>query len=154
LITSVPYNWFFLQPPPFSPYNTPPPLYFGGGGAPLPYGVSSRYGYPVPPSGMRYDYGAPVSAHGMRYDYGAPASAHGMRYDYGAPASAHGPYSPVPTFPPGSYGGTFFYCNLYILFKNQNKETFWYSWKLKSGGKIHCHLMCKDMVGNFHHRCT
>ncbi|KAG6630560.1 hypothetical protein I3843_13G024700 [Carya illinoinensis] len=65
-------------PAPFSPYNTP--FYFGGVGAPpLPYGLSGRYGSPIPHSGMRYD--------------------------YGVPASAHGPYGPMPTFPPGAYGG-------------------------------------------------
>ncbi|KAF5469975.1 hypothetical protein F2P56_010529 [Juglans regia] len=70
-----------INPPaPFSPYNTPPPFYFGGVGAPpLPYGLSSRYGSPVTHSGMRYD--------------------------YGFASSAHGPYGPMPAFPPGGYGG-------------------------------------------------
>ncbi|XP_062073212.1 ranBP2-type zinc finger protein At1g67325-like isoform X2 [Humulus lupulus] len=64
-----------------SHYNNPPPFYIGGfGPPPMPYGVSTRYGSPIPHSGMHYDYGAPPVAHG-----------------------AYGP--PVPTFPPGGYGG-------------------------------------------------
>ena len=80
MITHVTYNCLFLQSAPMSPYNTAPPIYFGGIGAPpLPYGMSTRYGSPVPHSGMHYD--------------------------YGLPSSAHGPYGPLPTFPPGGYGG-------------------------------------------------
>ncbi|KAL4600062.1 hypothetical protein ACB098_11G126100 [Castanea mollissima] len=65
---------------PISPYNAPPPFYYGGVGAPpLPYGLSGRYGSPVPHSGLHYD--------------------------YGLPSGAHGPYGHLPTFPPGGYGG-------------------------------------------------
>ncbi|KAK9273352.1 hypothetical protein L1049_018161 [Liquidambar formosana] len=60
-----------------SPYNPPPPFYFGGVGAPpppMPLGVTGRYGPPV-------------------------------LYDYGVPGSAHGPYSLLSPFPPGNLGG-------------------------------------------------
>ncbi|KAK7350439.1 hypothetical protein VNO77_09084 [Canavalia gladiata] len=65
-----------------SPYNNGhPPFFYGGVGAPPPppYGVSGRFGSPMPHSGVQYDYGL----------YTRP----------------HVPYSPVPAFPPGSFGG-------------------------------------------------
>ncbi|XP_057981610.1 ranBP2-type zinc finger protein At1g67325-like [Malania oleifera] len=63
-----------------SPYN-PLPYYYGGIGAvpPMPLGISSRYGPPVP--------------------------LPGLRYDYGGPGSAHGPYGLMTTFPPANLGG-------------------------------------------------
>ncbi|KAM6556196.1 hypothetical protein CsatB_003215 [Cannabis sativa] len=64
-----------------SHYNNPPPFYYGGFGLPpMPYGVSTRYGSPIPHTGVHYNYAAPSVAHG-----------------------AYGP--PAPTFPPGSFGG-------------------------------------------------
>ncbi|XP_061362920.1 ranBP2-type zinc finger protein At1g67325-like [Gastrolobium bilobum] len=64
-----------------SPYgNSHPHFYYGGVGVPPPpYGVSSRFGSPMPHSGVQYDYGL----------YTRPRV----------------PYSPVPSFPPGSFGG-------------------------------------------------
>ena len=63
-----------------SHYNNPPPFYFGGFGAPpMPYGVSTRFGSPIPPPGLHYD--------------------------YSAPAGGHGTYGPVTTYPPGGFGG-------------------------------------------------
>lgn len=59
-----------------SPYNHPPPFYFGGVGAPppMPLGGPSRYGPPIPVPGMHYDY---------------------------SPGNVHGPYGLLTTFPPG-----------------------------------------------------
>ncbi|PON60864.1 zinc finger protein [Parasponia andersonii] len=60
-------------------YSNPAPFYFGGFGAsPMPYGVSTRFGSPVPPAGLHYDYSA---------------------------QGGHGTYGPVPTYPPGGFGG-------------------------------------------------
>ncbi|KAL6323077.1 hypothetical protein AAG906_024647 [Vitis piasezkii] len=57
-----------------SPYNHPPPFYFGGVGAPppMPLGGPSRYGPPIPVPGMHYDY---------------------------SPGNVHGPYGLLTTFP-------------------------------------------------------
>ncbi|XP_059599131.1 ranBP2-type zinc finger protein At1g67325 isoform X2 [Vitis vinifera] len=62
-----------------SPYNHPPPFYFGGVGAPppMPLGGPSRYGPPIPVPGMHYDY---------------------------SPGNVHGPYGLLTTFPPGGMG--------------------------------------------------
>ncbi|KAJ1439519.1 Zinc finger, RanBP2-type [Sesbania bispinosa] len=64
-----------------SPYNNGHPhFYYGGVGAPPPpYGVPSRFGSPIPHSGVQFDYGL----------YTRPRV----------------PYSPVPSLPPGSFGG-------------------------------------------------
>ncbi|KAL1322620.1 hypothetical protein HN51_067623 [Arachis hypogaea] len=70
-----------IQPAPVtSPYRNTPPFYYGGVGAPPPpYGVSGRFGSPMPHSGVQYDYGL----------YPRPRL----------------PYSPLPSLPPGSFGG-------------------------------------------------
>lgn len=63
-----------------SPYNYPPPYYFGGVGVPpVPIGLTSRYAPPVPLSPMGYN--------------------------YSVPGSAHGPYSLLAPFPPATFGG-------------------------------------------------
>ncbi|XP_061375922.1 ranBP2-type zinc finger protein At1g67325-like isoform X2 [Gastrolobium bilobum] len=63
-----------------SPYRNSHPFYYGGVGTPPPsYGMSSRFGSPVPHSGVQYDYGL----------YARP----------------HVPFSLVPMFLPGSFGG-------------------------------------------------
>ncbi|TKY65244.1 RanBP2-type zinc finger protein [Spatholobus suberectus] len=70
-----------LQPAPItSPYRNSHPFYYGGIGVPPPsYGMPSPFGSPIPHSGIPYDYGL----------YARPRA----------------PYSPLPMFPPGSFGG-------------------------------------------------
>lgn len=91
----------------------------------MPYGLPGRYGSPIPHSGMRYD--------------------------YGVPASAHGPYGPMPTFPPGGYGGTF---SLVIFKIIQNKLTFGTCRNMKVEEGLNCQWKDKEMVGNIWHRCN
>ncbi|XP_004515360.1 ranBP2-type zinc finger protein At1g67325-like isoform X2 [Cicer arietinum] len=64
-----------------SPYrNDHPHFYYGGVAAPPPmYGMPSSFGSPIPHSGLQYDYGL----------YPRPRVS----------------YSPVQSFPPGSFGG-------------------------------------------------
>ena len=79
--------WDFLMQhdPMTSHYSNPPPFYVGGFGAPpIPYGVSNRYGSPIPPSGVPYNYVAPL---------GAP-----------------GAYGHIPAFPPGGFRGGLSFC--------------------------------------------
>lgn len=71
-----------LQPAPIiSPYRNSHPFYYGGVGIPPPsYGMPSQFGSPIPHPGIQYD--------------------------YGLYARARAPYSPLPMFPPASFGGT------------------------------------------------
>lgn len=75
-------DWFLQPAQVMSPYrNGPPQFYYGAVGAPPPpYGMSSRFGSPIPHSGLQYEYGL----------YPRPRVS----------------YSPVPSFPPGNFGGT------------------------------------------------
>lgn len=88
-----------------SPYNHPPPFYFGGVGAPpmpigvppMPIGAPSRYVPPLPVPGMHYDY---------------------------SPGDVHGPYGLLTTFPPGGtallsvYASEFFFLRVELLLLN------------------------------------
>lgn len=74
-------DWFMQPAPVTSPYRNSHPFYYGGVGAPPPpYALPSRFGSPIPHSGIQYDYGL----------YARPRV----------------PYSPIHSFPPGSFGGT------------------------------------------------
>ncbi|KAH1234880.1 RanBP2-type zinc finger protein [Glycine max] len=71
-----------LTPPApiISPYRNSHPFYHGGFGIPPPsYGIPSQFGSPIPHPGLQYD--------------------------YGLYARARAPYSPLPMFPPASFGG-------------------------------------------------
>ncbi|RZB53167.1 RanBP2-type zinc finger protein isoform A [Glycine soja] len=71
-----------LTPPApiISPYRNSHPFYYGGVGIPPPsYGMPSQFGSPIPHPGIQYD--------------------------YGLYARARAPYSPLPMFPPASFGG-------------------------------------------------
>ncbi|KAG5008122.1 hypothetical protein JHK82_026055 [Glycine max] len=66
--------------PIISPYRNSHPFYHGGFGIPPPsYGIPSQFGSPIPHPGLQYD--------------------------YGLYARARAPYSPLPMFPPASFGG-------------------------------------------------
>ncbi|KAK7394560.1 hypothetical protein VNO78_15091 [Psophocarpus tetragonolobus] len=63
-----------------SPYRNSHSFYYGGFGIPPPsYGMPSQFGSPMPHPGMLYNYGLYVRP--------------------------HAPYSPLPMFPYGSFGG-------------------------------------------------
>ncbi|XP_058104329.1 ranBP2-type zinc finger protein At1g67325-like [Magnolia sinica] len=96
-----------------SNFEHAPPFYFGGIGAPqpLPLGISSGYGPPIPLSGIRYNYGPPASAaapYGLLSAYGPPGPLGGIGYGHGPAMDGYGfgfRGSPLPVPAPWSEVG-------------------------------------------------